>query len=216
MASLDKVFNQNFNQILESVGTDEISTLEQLSQIQAKNPPSFAYLPNAEDIYDIDLNTRTINGPSTLSVQRDHRSEVIYFKVDRYYDYMDLANTVCIVEYVVPKDDTRVPYIYVVPYYDTRKLIRENKIVFPWVVGDAATMKHGTLDYAIRFYKIEEHNGQAKLVYNLNTLPTKTEILRGIKESEEIMTVPYDTPIAEKWEHLASQIASSKTVWKIL
>lgn len=216
MASLDKVFNQDFNKILNSIGTDEVTTLEQLSEIQAKNPPSFAYLPDADNIYDIDLNNRMINGPSTLSVQRDHRSEVIYFKVDRYYDYMDLANTVCIIEYIVPKDDKRVPYVYVVPYYDTRRFVRENKIVFPWVVGDAATMNNGTLDYAIRFYKIEELNGKATIVYNLNTLPTHTEVLRGLKESEEIMTAPYNTPIAEKWEHLASQIAASKTVWKIL
>jgi hypothetical protein len=68
------------------------------------NAPSNVFLPYAHNIYDIDLNTRTIRGPSVLSVQRDHKSEIIYFKVDRYFDYMDLSNTVCIIEYIVPGD----------------------------------------------------------------------------------------------------------------
>jgi hypothetical protein len=101
------------------------------------------------------LNARTIHGPEFISVQRDHKSHVIYFKVDRYYDYMDLANTICIVEYIVPGDTSRVPHIYIVPFFDTAKFIQEGKMIFPWNVGGAATMAEGTIEYAIRFYKID-------------------------------------------------------------
>jgi hypothetical protein len=129
---------------------------------------------------------------------------------------MDLTNTVCIIEYILPKDDTKVPYIYIVPYYDTRRFIKENKIVFPWVVGDAATLRHGTLEYAIRFYKVEGYGNDAKLIYNLNTLPAKAEILPTIASDGTILEIPYDMPIAARWEHLVSQIDNSKTVWRML
>jgi hypothetical protein len=147
MATIDEVYKE--------IGNDEITTLDQLSNIQAKNPPSHVYLPYAHNIYDIDLNTRTIHGPSVLSVQRDHKSEIIYFKVNRYFDYMDLANTICIVEYIVPGDKDRIPHIYIVPYYDTRKFMDEDKMIFPWAIGGAATSKSGVIEYAVRFYKID-------------------------------------------------------------
>lgn len=207
MATLDKV--------LSSIGTDEITTLDQLSDIQAKNAPSNVYLPYAHNIYDIDLNSRTIHGPSVLSVQRDHKSEILYFKVDRYFDYMDLANTICLVEYITPGDVQRIPHIYVVPYYDTRKFIKEDKMIFPWAVGGAATAQDGTLEYAIRFYKIDGSGEDAKLVYNLNTLPTTSQILRGLESDGEIMKAEYDIPV-EHYEELLAQLNKTKTYWTIL
>lgn len=207
MATLDKV--------LSAIGTDEVTTLDQLSDIQAKNAPSNVYLPYAHNIYDIDLNSRTIHGPSTLSVQRDHKSEILYFKVDRYFDYMDLANTICLVEYITPDDIQRIPHIYVVPYYDTRKFIKEDKMIFPWAVGGAATSQNGTLEYAIRFYKIEGAGKDAKLVYNLNTLPTTSQVLRGIESDGEIMKAEYDIPV-EHYEELLAQLNNTKTYWTIL
>ena len=207
MAKLDKV--------LSTIATDEITTLDQLNEIQAKNPPSNVYLPYAHNIYDIDLKERTIYGPSKLSVQRDHKSEVLYFKVDRYFDYMDLANTICLVEYITPGDLERIPHIYIVPYYDTRKFIKENKMVFPWAVGGAATSQNGVLEYAIRFYKIDGQGTDAKLVYNLNTLPTSSQVLRSIESDGEIMKVEYDIP-TEPYEELIYQLQNNRTFWTIL
>lgn len=203
------------NNILNMIGTDEITTLEQLYEIQSKNPPSIVYLPNIHNTYDIDLNTRTIYGPSVLSVQRDHKSEIIYFKMDRYFDYMDLANTVCVIQYITPNDKNRIPYLYIVPYYDTKKYIKEGKIIFPWVIGGAATQSDGTLEYAIRFFKIDNENGNLKLVYNLNTLPTTSQVLKNIKTDNSIMNAEYDIPV-EQYENLIYQLKNNKTYWTIL
>jgi hypothetical protein len=136
-------------------------------------------LPYADNIYDVDLTTRTIHGPKSISVQKDHRSTVLYFKVDRFVDFMDLANTVCVIEYIIPGDTTRVPYLYAVPFYDIVKFSKDNKIIFPWNVSGAATLKSGKIEYAIRFFKIDENGG--KLLYNLNTLPTTSTILSNIE-----------------------------------
>ena len=202
--------------ILSDIGTDEITTLEQLYNVQAKNAPSNVYLPYAHNIYDIDLKTRKIHGPEFIGVQRDHKSEVIYFRVDRYFDYMDLANTVCIIQYIVPGDIKRVPYIYVVPFYDTFKFSKENKIIFPWNVGGITTSKDGKIEYAIRFFKIDGDGNNAKLVYSLNTLPTESKILSNIEGDNEIMKAEYDTYIGSHYESLIQQATENRTYWTIL
>ena len=213
--ALNNLQLQQLDRTLNSIGSEKMTTVEQLYEIQAKYTPSNVFLPFADNIYDIDLNTRTIHGPEFLSVRRDHKSEVIYFKVDRYFDYMDLANTVCVIEYIIPGDLKRVPYIYVVPFYDTSKFIQENKMIFPWNVGGAATFQSGTIEYAIRFFKIDGDGANAKLVYNLNTLSTKSRILANIEGDNEIMKAEYDIPV-DKYELLIQQVQNNKTYWTII
>lgn len=201
---------------LTDIGTDEITTAAQLYEIQAKNAPSNVFLPYAHNIYDVDLNTRTIHGPEVLSVRRDHKSEVIYFKIDRYFDYMDLANTTCIIQYIVPGDTERVPHFYVVPFFDTRTYGNENKMIFPWSVGGSATMANGEIEYAIRFFKVTGEREHAVLAYNLNTLPAKSKVLQSIEADTEIMKAAYETPIAPLYEELLDQLRNSKTYWAIV
>lgn len=206
---------KDMDKVLINLATEEIKTLDQLRAIQSQNPPIFAYLPYADNTYDIDLNTRTIHGPSMLGAQKDHKSEVIYFKIDRYFDYMDLANTACIIEYILPQDKDRVPYVYVVPFYDTTKFMREGKMIFPWVVNGTATSKDGKLEYAIRFFKVSDDDGKLELVYNLNTLSSSAEVKKSLQVNTEIMNAEYDIP-AEQYENLIYQLQNNKTTWQYL
>lgn len=201
--------------ILADIGTDEVTTLEQLYNIQTKHAPTNVYLPYPDNIYNIDLKNRKINGPEFISVERDHKSQILYFKIDRYFDYMDLATTVCVIEYIIPGDFKRVPYLYVVPFYDTAKFARENKMIFPWNVGGAATLNAGTIEYAIRFFKVEGNGNQAKLVYNLNTLPAQSKILSSLEGDDEIMKAEYDIS-AKQYESLIQQATENRTYWTIL
>lgn len=203
------------NEILAAIGTDEITTLEQLYNAQQQGAPSNVHLPYADNIYDVDLNTRTIHGPEFISVQRDHKSEVIYFKVDRFIDYMDLANTVCVIEYIIPGVEDRIPYIYIVPFFDTTKFITEKKMIFPWVVGGPATQKGGTIEYAIRFFRTNGDGVNTTLAYSLSTLPTKSKILPSIEGDGEIMKAEYDIPV-EAYESLIQQATDNRTYWTIL
>lgn len=207
--------NEQLNNILSNLSTDEINSLNQLYDIQAKHAPSNVYLPFAHNIYEVDLNTRKIDGPAYLSVRRDHKAEVIYFKLDRYFDYMDLSNTVCIIQYLIP--DENIPRIYIVPFFDTSTYFKDNKILIPWVVGGAVTSKAGKVEYSIRFYKIQrENDNDIKLVYNLSTLPTTSEILYSLEGDGEIMNVAYDVEIATHWQDLIDQVKNSQTTWTVL
>lgn len=207
--------NKQFDNVLSTIATEKVDTLEQLYELQKQNAPSNVFLPFAHNIYDIDLSTRKINGPEFISARRDHKSEIIYFKIDRYFDYMDLSNTICVIEYIVPGDTKRVPHIYIVPFYDTSKFMSEGKMIFPWSVGGAATSREGTIEYAIRFYRIDGEGENRKLVYNLNTLPAKSKILPSIEGDGEILKAEYDIP-TEPYEELIHQVVNNRTYWTIL
>ena len=154
--------------------------------IQSKNAPQRALLlPSSERIYNIDLNTRTIEAPSVLSVQKDHYAETIYFMIDRYYDNIDLSQTIGVVQYITPSGLKR---IYPIPFYDTETYKdfitfeegeEQNKIIFPWCIDGAATKDAGIVEYSIRFYQLDNYN--YNLVFNLSTLPATGEVLHGME-----------------------------------
>lgn len=73
-------------------------------------------MPSTEQILKVDLNKRTIEAPTFLSMEKDHRAETIFFEVDRFFGPVDLALTTCIIQYQNNKKESR---IYPVPYYDT-------------------------------------------------------------------------------------------------
>jgi hypothetical protein len=62
----------------------------------------------------------------------DHSSEIIYFKIDRFYDYMDLSTTACLIEYVNAKKETG---LYAVPFYDIMSFQNEDKMLIPWCIN---------------------------------------------------------------------------------
>ena len=123
-------------------------------RIQSENAPSLAILlPTDEKIYEIDLNKRTIEAPEYLSVEKDHRAEVVYFKVNRFYDFFDLSQSVCVVQYNNALGESRV---YVVPYYDIDTLSEDDMLLFPWAIDGEVTKAGGIIEYNVRFYKLSD------------------------------------------------------------
>lgn len=150
-----------------------------LYDIQVNNFPEKEELPVPiyDKIHFIDLESRTIDSPQFLSVVKDHKSESVYFAVNRYADYMDLAETVCLIQYKTADNKYG---IYPVPYYDLVSLNKPNdvKMVFSWVIDGLATAKSGPIEYSIRFYRVDLDT--KKLIYNLNTQPAVSKILYGM------------------------------------
>lgn len=208
----------------------ESTFLAHLYEIQNQNPPSFVLFPDIKQTYDIDLSSRVTEAPLILSVSKDHQSETIYFKVDRFRDYMDLSNTVCVIQYTTPDNKT---HLYVVPFYDIMTYRLENKMIIPWCVDGNVTKYAGTIHFSIRFFvakqevvEVTEYNEegepttsteiQYKLVYNLTTLPAQTKVLEGMEVSE--LASDFDLS-AEQYEYLLSLINSVKregVYWTIL
>ena len=104
--------------------------LSHLYIIQSQNPPSLVLFPDVKKIYDVDLDTREIESPDFLSVSKDHKAETIYFRVDRFKGYMDLSNTICVIQYFTPDGSA---HVYPVPFYDVITEKHKNPYC-PWVV----------------------------------------------------------------------------------
>ena len=147
-------------------------------------------LPPDEPIYNIDLNTRTVEAPKFLSVEYDHAAETIYFSVDRFFDNQDLAEKYCVIQYQNANPiKEKGGYIYAVPYFDLISKADENKMLFGWKIEGPATAFSGTVEFSIKFYEVgevsfdtisgEPHKVNAYL-YVLNTQPVKSQVLHGM------------------------------------
>lgn len=144
-----------------------------------------------QPIYNIDLDTRTVDAPDILSVQFDHNAEIVYFRCPRYYDNMDLATTVCLIQYKnAPHKnefgkEVQDAGLYWVPYYDIYKYEEDPEnpgtliptMIIPWAIGGLATKYAGKVTYNIRFYKMAEDS--KTYIYSLGTRPKTGEILHG-------------------------------------
>ena len=163
--------------------TNPVDFYEALLQINDNNKPQYALLlPTDETIYDIDLSTREIKAPKYLSLHTDHYAETIYFKVDRFYDNMDLADTVCTIQYIndgVKKltgeaDEGR---MYLVPFFDIATFKDEGKMLIPWQISGEVARAPGNLTFSVRFFKLNEAN---EYIYSINTKPAVSKILSGM------------------------------------
>lgn len=165
--------------------------------IQNPNRPSVIIpLPKDEPIYEVDLKTRIINGPDLLSVRYDHKAEWIYFKVDRYFDNVDLATMNCIIQYNNANPDKKKRgYVYAPPFIDIVTLKDENKIIIPWLIEGPATAYEGKVEFALKFYRMAS-NGV--LLFNLNTLSTVSNVLKGMDIFEETENYVYDQDTIEE------------------
>lgn len=205
----DPKINNSLSNIIQEDLNSQNNILEDIAQ---QYPPSLVYLPYGNKIYDINLNTRTIDSPEVLSLRSDHKSEVIYFRVKRYQDFMDLANTNCIIQYMIPGEE--LPYVYVVPFLDILTERNEGNIIFPWQISQWVAKRAGIIKYSIRFFKVETKNGETFLTYNLNTLPAQSEIKETIV-NEDIQS-EMENIEANQFQILIDQINSSKICWTIL
>lgn len=158
---------------------DDITSLNQYySYIKnlAAIDPVYTRLPLDEDNFEIDLNTRKIEVPAHflqngISVQGDEVAEVVYFRVNRFFDMEDLARE-DIKIYIQwrsaesgpegkLKEGVSVPWAV---DYKTEP----NYIIFGWPVSSNITGKAGEISFAVRFYKFD--SAQQRVVYSLSTL----------------------------------------------
>lgn len=178
-------------------------------------------IPKEAQLYEVDLNSRTIKAPNFLSVESEHKAQTIYFLVDRYYGNMDLAQTNCIIQY---KTNTDEDYIYAVPYGDTVSI--EGKIIIPWTISLAATKNAGEIKYVIRFYLVdvnwdtnqEPAEDTARFIYSLSTLPASSKILKSFSLDKVIEDADYQLETENRYFELintVTQIADNATTYWI-
>lgn len=138
----------------------------------------FSMLPVDEEVFTIDANTRKITVPAEfatngISVQGDEISEVVYFKINRFFDATDLFNQDIMIEWIAPSGLKG----YSVP---TVTVLDEttNYVIFGWALASAITEIAGNVTFSVRFYKYDGENN--KIQYSLSTLTQTAKIQPNI------------------------------------
>lgn len=196
----------------------------------------YTMLPIDEDTFDIDANARTITVPADfakngIGVQGDELSEVLYFKIDRFFDAMDLDTADIYVEWTRPDGESGVSKPWVIDIES-----QPNKIIFGWALSSAITKDVGTLRFAVRFFQWadDEHT---KLGYSWATqvqtaqikstldftlgsddyiaeLGTDATIISRIQKSKTYVTDNEEAAIPEYVFNLADNIVDGSAVGK--
>lgn len=166
---------------------EQITTLEEyfcyiadLHMIDKK----FTILPleDEENFFEIDANTRKITIPEVfakngVSVQGDEIAEILYFKIDRYFDMDDLGEKDCYIEWNLPADANGVRKSGVSVPYLMNTEVCPGYVVVGWPIRSELTEIPGSLEFAVRFYTIDEDGTYAnRIVYSFSTMPATVEI----------------------------------------
>ena len=147
-------------------------------------PEYYAMLPADEPFFEINANTRVITVPDAfkkngISIQNDHLAEVVYFKIDRYFDRNDLANDTNIyIDWKMGKEEGRSIALWPTTAIDN------GYIIFGWGIDQRLTATKGTIQFAVRI-ESDDKDGLAGPDLIFNTLVASVNVNAGINVNTE-------------------------------
>ncbi len=141
----------------------------------------YAILPIDEEVFEIDANTRRIKVPESfekngIAVQGDQVAEVVYFKIARYFDFMDLNNTIIYIQYELA-DGTQEASLEWVRDIESEP----DYLIFGWALDSRITKVSGKVKFSIRFVNLDDPQDtnlpdNIPYTYSLNTLETTVSV----------------------------------------
>ncbi len=207
------LLDEEGNEVLDDEGNVIMETVNPYNN----KPLLSIILPSDERTFDVDLASRTISVPTFLSVARDHRAETVYFLVDRYFEYKDLATTSCMIEFINAEGKGG---FYPVPFYDASSypryfsgdeeiVVHEAKIIIPWCIEGDVTAAPGPVQFALRFYELDETGKH--FAYNVRTQVATAQVLEGmdagvLDEASAELDANFAEQINDKIEHATATI----------
>lgn len=157
--------------------------LKGLTDTLGKTKYKYLMLPLDEPPFEIDANTRKISIPTNFAkngvgVQGDVIAETLFFRIDRFFDYMDLLTTDIYVQWkTASKEDNHgVTRINTVDY---ESQVDQGKMLLAWPLHEKVCATPGALQFSVRFIKRE--GGTGAITYSLNTLPATITINAALK-----------------------------------
>lgn len=163
------------------------SVIEELVGIDKK----YTILPLDEDYFEIDANTRTITVPAGfkkngIAVQGDEIAEIVYFRVNRYFDFTDLDTTEIVIQWETDtQSGVSTPWVRDIesdPDY----------LIFGWPIDSRITANAGTIKFSVRFLMWDKTDvNNPVITYSLSTLTAQAIVNPGLDFSESEL-VPDD------------------------
>lgn len=149
----------------------------------------YTILPLDEDVFEINANTRVITVPENfakygISVQGDEVSEIIYFRVNRFYDATDLATQDIYIQWQTTEKDANGDFVtgFSVPWVIDIES-DPGYVIFGWALSSDITKVAGEVQFSVRFYTYTDN----KLVYSLSTL-TQTAVIKPALDFDIVKT----------------------------
>lgn len=180
----------------------------------------YSILPIQEDYFEIDANTRTITVPEVfrkngLGVMGDNTAETIYFKINRYFDAMDLNTADIYIQWENSNGDKGISKEWVrdIDTFD-------DFMVFGWVLGNNITKSSGTIKFSIRFIKTKQgQTPDEKIVtYSFSTLNAHALINPAL--DFDVNTLAYDDTLnnilANNFQNTNTKTDSDISVFKYI
>ena len=176
--------------------------------------PYFLRLPLDEPFFEINANTRGITVPGELSqiaVRGDKLAEIVFFRIDRYYDAVDLNTRHIYIEWELPDGTKGI----------SRDFLRDaqsekDKLIFGWAIGEELTKQVGTIRFAVRFVEwfdvaeggvndrnesIDKAQSGTQMLYSFSSLPATVSVVESLNyslfEDDEALKL-YNTLITDE------------------
>ena len=176
-AAYDELFLELQNIVGDNAGIPTINSLatyfNALKYLQGKNQtPSWKFyrLPLEEPTFDVDMDKRTISVPTIfqnagLGVKGDTNAEIVFFKVPRWYDAMDLGQQECWIQWTNPnnkKNKTGNSPVVLKDWVD-------DDLLLGWVITSDMTEQSGNLEFALRFFSLDPNSDTPVIQYSVST-----------------------------------------------
>ena len=162
----------------------------------------YTILPIDEETFDINADTRQITVPPSfkkngIAVKGDEVAEVLYFKIDRFFDATDFNNMEIYIQWETAPDSKGVTNKGV-----SREWVRDiesepGKIIFGWPLSSSITENAGNIKFAVRFFQWRDEEkaatGTDKTIdYSFSTLTASVSIQAGLNFNLEASETPDD------------------------
>jgi len=129
-----------------------------------------------EPEFTVDLNSRVINVPAEflkngVGVVGDHLAEIVFFRMQRYYDVVDLYQSSAIKIFWYNNGDKAST-----TYYKTTPAViyaEGEELVLGWAISELATQTAGNIEFFIEF---EHTRDDGMIDFRLDTQPAKLTI----------------------------------------
>lgn len=165
----------------------------------------YLLMPLDEPLFKIDANKRSITVPADfakngIGVKGDHKAEVLYFSIDRYFDARDLYDNT---DYIIINWQFRGPNDSRNKELETHTSIAlapddtyiPGQIVFGWVIEHDMTPSKGTLSFSIAFVSKKEDNTYS---YAFNTLVSSVSVNDSLYLEDPSILSSLKRPVFER------------------
>ena len=155
---------------------DKITSLARLFQymdVITEFTPLYTRLPLDEEPFFINADKRTISVPKDfaangISVQGDEIAEILFFKINRFFDATDLNECDIYIQWKSSEVDEKGNFKEGVSKPWIKDITSEpGYLIFGWPISSAITNTAGNVTFSVRFYRVDEGNN---LLYSFSTL----------------------------------------------